>query len=37
MATVTLSVNGAQHTLDVDPDMPLLYALRVSKRLLFEL
>ena len=25
---VTLNVNGQQHTVDVDPDMPLLYALR---------
>ena len=28
MASVTLSVNGESHTLDVDPAMPLLYALR---------
>ena len=27
-ATITLSVDGTSHTLDVDPDMPLLYALR---------
>jgi aerobic-type carbon monoxide dehydrogenase small subunit (CoxS/CutS family) len=27
MTTVTLSVNGEQHRLDVDPDMPFLYAL----------
>lgn len=25
---VSLNVNGAAHTVDVDPDMPLLYALR---------
>ena len=25
---VTLTVNGAQHELDVEPDMPLLWALR---------
>jgi nicotinate dehydrogenase subunit A len=25
---VTLNVNGQQHTVNVDPDMPLLYALR---------
>ena len=25
---VSLNVNGASHTVDVDPDMPLLYALR---------
>jgi nicotinate dehydrogenase subunit A len=25
---ITLSVNGKSHRLDVDPDMPLLYALR---------
>ncbi|HEX9877783.1 MAG TPA: (2Fe-2S)-binding protein [Gammaproteobacteria bacterium] len=28
MALVTLMVDGASHTLDVEPDMPLLYALR---------
>lgn len=28
MAKVTLSINGADHTLDVAPDMPLLWALR---------
>ncbi|MDG2174536.1 MAG: (2Fe-2S)-binding protein [Gammaproteobacteria bacterium] len=28
MATVTLSVDGESHTLEVDADMPLLYALR---------
>ena len=28
MAKVTLNVNGKDHTIDVDPDMPLLYALR---------
>jgi nicotinate dehydrogenase subunit A len=26
--TFTLNVNGKDHTVDVDPDMPLLYALR---------
>ena len=26
--SITLDVNGQQHTVDVDPDMPLLYALR---------
>ena len=25
---ITLSVNGAEHRLDIDPSMPLLYALR---------
>src|ERR1700754_1062512 len=25
---ITLNVNGNTHTVDVDPDMPLLYALR---------
>ena len=28
MSKVTLSINGADHTLDVPPDMPLLWALR---------
>lgn len=28
MAQITLDVNGRTHTVDVDPDMPLLYALR---------
>jgi aerobic-type carbon monoxide dehydrogenase small subunit (CoxS/CutS family) len=28
MTTTTLHVNGSAHTLDIDPDMPLLYALR---------
>ena len=28
MAKFTLNVNGKVHTVDVDPDMPLLYALR---------
>jgi nicotinate dehydrogenase subunit A len=28
MATITLNVNGRNHTVDVDSDMPLLYALR---------
>ena len=27
-AHVIIDVNGASHTVDVDPDMPLLYALR---------
>jgi nicotinate dehydrogenase subunit A len=28
MARITLDVNGSAHTVDADPDMPLLYALR---------
>jgi nicotinate dehydrogenase subunit A len=28
MARITLDVNGSSHTVDADPDMPLLYALR---------
>lgn len=28
MSQVTLKINGASHTLDVPPDMPLLWALR---------
>ena len=28
MARITLDVNGSPHTIDADPDMPLLYALR---------
>jgi nicotinate dehydrogenase subunit A len=28
MATVTLNVNGRAHTVDVEPDTPLLYVLR---------
>lgn len=28
MATFTLTVDGSSHTIDVDPEMPLLYALR---------
>jgi nicotinate dehydrogenase subunit A len=28
MATIALDVNGRVHTIDADPDMPLLYALR---------
>src|SRR5256885_10839544 len=28
MARFTLDVNGKSHTIDADPDMPLLYALR---------
>ena len=28
MARITLDVNGSTHTVDADPDMPLLYALR---------
>ena len=28
----TLNVNGTDHTVDVDPDMPLLYALRDDHR-----
>jgi hypothetical protein len=29
MAVMTLDVDGTSHRLDVEPDMPLLYALRV--------
>ena len=28
MARINLDVNGKVHTIDADPDMPLLYALR---------
>ena len=28
MARISLDVNGSVHTIDADPDMPLLYALR---------
>ena len=28
MSTVVLNVNGVEHTIDADPDMPLLWALR---------
>ncbi len=28
MARITLDVNGSPHTIEADPDMPLLYALR---------
>jgi aerobic-type carbon monoxide dehydrogenase small subunit (CoxS/CutS family) len=28
MASITLDVNGSAHTIDADPNMPLLYALR---------
>ena len=28
MARINLNVNGKDHTIDADPDMPLLYALR---------
>lgn len=28
MSSITLSVNGAEHTIDVDPRTPLLYVLR---------
>jgi nicotinate dehydrogenase subunit A len=28
MARITLDVNGSTHTIEADPDMPLLYALR---------
>ena len=28
MAQINLNVNGKDHTIDADPDMPLLYALR---------
>ena len=30
---VSLNVNGTSHTVDVDPDMPLLYALRNDLRM----
>jgi aerobic-type carbon monoxide dehydrogenase small subunit (CoxS/CutS family) len=33
MARYTLDVDGKPHTLDVDPDMPLLYALRDEMKL----
>ena len=33
MARITLDVNGKSHTIDADPDMPLLYALRNDLRL----
>ena len=32
MARITLDVNGKTHTIDADPDMPLLYALRERHR-----
>ncbi|MDH3988787.1 MAG: 2Fe-2S iron-sulfur cluster-binding protein, partial [Gammaproteobacteria bacterium] len=28
MPQITLKINGTEHTLDVHPDMPLLWALR---------
>ena len=28
MAKITIDVNGRSHSIDADPDMPLLYALR---------
>ena len=28
----TLNVNGKQHRVNADPDMPLLYALRITMR-----
>ena len=28
MSNVTLDVNGSTHTVDIDPDTPLLYVLR---------
>lgn len=28
MALITLSVNGDEHTVDVDPDTPLLWVVR---------
>ena len=33
MARTTLTVNGAAHTVDVDPDCPLLYVLRDTLQL----
>lgn len=33
MAKVTLNVDGKSHTIDADPDMPLLYALRDDLKL----
>ena len=33
MAKYTLDVDGKPHTIDVDPDMPLLYALRDEMKL----
>ena len=33
MATITLRVNGATHTVDVEPSVPLLYVLRNDLRL----
>jgi len=33
MARYTLDVDGKPHTIDVDPDMPLLYALRDEMKL----
>jgi aerobic-type carbon monoxide dehydrogenase small subunit (CoxS/CutS family) len=30
MARISLDVNGSVHTIDADPDMPLLYALRLA-------
>jgi nicotinate dehydrogenase subunit A len=33
MAEITLDVDGKSHTIDVDPDMPLLYALRDELKL----
>ena len=33
MARVPLNVNGKKHVIDVEPDMPLLYALRNDLRL----
>jgi len=34
MSQVTLKINGASHTMDVPPDMPLLWALRDKLNLL---
>jgi aerobic-type carbon monoxide dehydrogenase small subunit (CoxS/CutS family) len=33
MAKITLNVDGKSHTIDADPDMPLLYALRDDMKL----
>ena len=33
MAKITLNVDGKSHTIDADPDMPLLYALRDDLKL----
>ena len=33
LARISLDVNGKVHTVDADPDMPLLYALRNDLKL----